>query len=116
MKKQIDKEIVVYTIKSNIIVCGQLLQSCLTLWDHMDCSPPGSSIYGIFLQNWSGLPCLSPGYLPDLRIEPTSPASAGEFFTTEPLGKTQIYSAVKRNDVLIHATTWMNLKSVSKRM
>ena len=23
-------------------------QSCLTLRDHMDCSPPGSSIHGIF--------------------------------------------------------------------
>ena len=23
-------------------------QSCLTLWDPMDCSPPGSSIHGIF--------------------------------------------------------------------
>ena len=90
MKRQIDKEIVVYTIKSNIIVCGQLLQSCLTLWDPMDYSPPGSTAHGIFLQNWSGLPCLSPGHLPDPGIEPTSPASAGRFFTAEPLGKTQI--------------------------
>ena len=23
-------------------------QSCLTLWDPMDCSPPGSSVHGIF--------------------------------------------------------------------
>ena len=23
-------------------------QSCPTLWDHMDCSPPGSSVHGIF--------------------------------------------------------------------
>ena len=37
---------------------------------------------------WSGLPCPPPGDLPDLRIEPRSPgspASAGEFFTTQPL-------------------------------
>ena len=25
----------------------QSLQSCLTLWDPMDCSPPGSSVHGI---------------------------------------------------------------------
>ena len=34
---------------------------------------------------WSGLPFLSPGYLPDPGIEPTflvSPALAGEFFIT----------------------------------
>ena len=39
---------------------------------------------------WSGLPFPSPGDLPDSRIEPTSPALAGEFFTTEPPGKPQI--------------------------
>ena len=25
-----------------------LVQSCPTLWDSMDCNPPGSSVYGIF--------------------------------------------------------------------
>ena len=33
---------------------------------------------------WSGLPFPPPGDLPDPRIEPTSPALAGRFFTTEP--------------------------------
>ena len=28
-------------------VCVKLLQSCLTLCDPMDCSPPGSSVHGI---------------------------------------------------------------------
>ena len=31
---------------------------------------------------WSGLPCPPPEDLPDLGIEPTSPALAGGFFTT----------------------------------
>ncbi|CAI9159375.1 unnamed protein product [Rangifer tarandus platyrhynchus] len=61
--------------------------SCTQLFcDPMDCSPPGSSVYGIS-QAKSGLPLPSPGALPDLGIEPTSPASpasAGRFFTTEP--------------------------------
>ena len=26
---------------------AQLLQSCLTHCDHMDCNPPGSSVHGI---------------------------------------------------------------------
>ena len=29
------------------IYCAKLLQSCLTLCDSMDCSPPGSSVHGI---------------------------------------------------------------------
>ena len=33
---------------------------------------------------WSGLPFLSPGDLPNTGMEPTSPALAGKFFTTEP--------------------------------
>ena len=35
---------------------------------------------------WSGLLFRSPGDLPDPGIEPTSPALAGRFFTTEPPG------------------------------
>ena len=36
---------------------------------------------------WSGLPFPSPGDLPDTGVEPTTPALAGEFFTSEPPGK-----------------------------
>ena len=36
---------------------------------------------------WSVLPFLSPGDLPDLGIEPASPALAGGFSTAEPPGK-----------------------------
>ena len=36
---------------------------------------------------FSVLPFPTPGGLPDPGIEPTSPMSAGRFFTTEPRGK-----------------------------
>ena len=36
---------------------------------------------------WSELPFPSSGDLPDPGIEPSSPALAGGFFTTEPPGK-----------------------------
>ena len=36
---------------------------------------------------WSRLPLPSPGDLPDPGIKPASPALAGRFFITEPLGK-----------------------------
>ena len=50
-------------------------QSCPTLCDPMDCSPPGSSVHGIFFfrqEYWSGLPFPSPGDLPDSGIKPVS--------------------------------------------
>jgi len=54
----------------------------------MNCSCPGSSALGFSSQEyWSGLPFISPGALPDPKIERTSPALASGFFTSEPLGK-----------------------------
>ena len=51
----------------------------------MDCDFQAPLSLGFFRQEyWSGY---SPGDLPDLGIEPTSPALAGDFFTTEPPGK-----------------------------
>ena len=39
----------------------------------LDCSPPGSSVHGILQgEHWSGLPCSSPGDLPNPGIEPAS--------------------------------------------
>ena len=39
----------------------EVTQSCLTLFDPLDCSLPGSSIHGIFqAEYWIGVPLLSP--------------------------------------------------------
>ena len=43
------------------VVCvdAKLLQSCLALYDLMDCSPPGSSVQGILLARileWVAMP------------------------------------------------------------
>ena len=42
---------------------------------------------GFSQEHWSGLLFPPPGDLPNPGIEPTSPALAGEFITTEPPGK-----------------------------
>ena len=43
-----------------------VIQSCLSLCNPLDCSPPGASVHGILqAEYWSGLPYLSPGYLPN---------------------------------------------------
>ena len=62
--------------------------SCPTLCDPVDCSPPGSSVHGIFqARTLDGLPFPPPGALPDPPIELVSlapPALAGGFFITGP--------------------------------
>ena len=42
---------------------------------------------------WSGLPCPSPGDLPDSGIEPSSPTLQADSLPTKPLGKTFVIIA-----------------------
>ena len=66
-------------------------QSCPTLSDPMDCSPPASSVHGILqarILEWATI-SYSRGYSQP-RIKPmslASPALAGRFFATAPAGK-----------------------------
>ena len=52
-------------------VRAKSLQSCPTLCDPIDCSPPGYSVHGILqarILEWVAMP--SPGNIPDPGIEP----------------------------------------------
>ena len=61
-------------------VCAQ---SCPTLCNSMDRSPPGSSVHGFSRQEyWSELPFPPSGDPPDPGIKPMSPVLAGGFFST----------------------------------
>ena len=64
-------------VNINTCCCHCLVaQSCLTLCNPMDCSPPGSSVRGISQSRiLGGLPFPPPGDLPDPGMEPVSPAS-----------------------------------------
>ena len=58
-------------------------QSCLTVCDPMDHSPPGSSVHGISqakILEWVAISFSRGSFWP--RIEPASPALAGRFFTS----------------------------------
>ena len=70
-----------------------VVQLCLTLWDSMDCSLPGSSVRGIFQARI--LECIAFSRdLPDLGIKPgslPSPALGGRFFTTSGIWKAPDY-------------------------
>ena len=71
-------------------------QSCLTLCDPTDCSPPGSLSMEFFRQEyWSGWPFPSTGDLPNRGIEP---------------------AGVQRQAVLYHWATWeTNQVSIARR-
>ena len=62
-------------------------QSCPTLFNPIDCSPPGSFVHGIFhvrILEWVVISSSNPRIK---SIYPESPALSGGFFTTEPPGK-----------------------------
>ena len=81
-------------------------QSCLTLCNPMDYSPPDSSDHGIFqvrIVEWAATPL--PYFLLDLpnpgikSTSPASPALTGGFFTAEPPGKPgHVHTAVFKMD------------------
>jgi len=62
---------------------SEVTQSCPTVCDPMDCSPPSFSIHGFFVfffrqEYWSGLLFPSPGDLPDPGIKAGSPSLQAE--------------------------------------
>ena len=69
----------------------EVAQSCPTLHDPMDCSPPGSSIHGIFQARgleWVSMPSsMGSSWPKDQTCISCSSCIAGRFFTSEPLGK-----------------------------
>ena len=70
-------------------------QSCLTLCDPMDCSPPGSSIHGIFqarVLEWGA-------------IAFSAPAWQADALPSEPPGKTQV-KVKSLSRVRLFATPW----------
>ena len=66
-------------------------QWCLTLCNPMVCSPPGSSVRGIFqviVLEWVAISSFRGSSHPGTEpLSPASPALAGRFFTTEPPGR-----------------------------
>ena len=84
--QQLVKAVTSLWVSSHVSMCSTSFQSCPTICDRRDCSPPGSSVHGVLQARiWSGLPCLPSGDLPNMGTEPASlasPALAGGFFTT----------------------------------
>ena len=68
-------------------------QLCPTLCDPMDCSS--------WQAYWSGLPCPSPGHLPNPGIEPGSLALPADSLPSAPLGKSIELDTVSIVTILI---------------
>ena len=91
---------------SSSLLCWQwyvymfsVAQSCLTLCDPMDCSPPISSVLGIFQARILKWVAISHSMdLPNPGIRPmslVSPVLAGRFFTTALPGKPNNVSLIQ---------------------
>ena len=95
MCKETKKQKNSLTLSLKYIFLMYLSTSCMhnQLLSHVDSfAIPGSHQALLFTgsskqEYWSGLPCPSPGDIPNPGIKPMSPALAGRFFTTEPLWK-----------------------------
>ena len=77
-----------------LAMCAKKFQSCLTLCNPMDCSPPGSSVRGILQARTLEWVAISfSRELTDSGIEPMSlmsPALAGGFFSTSATWEAQM--------------------------
>ena len=65
-----------------VCVCVLVAQSCPTLWDPMDCNPPGSSLHGILqarILEWVAIPFSRGPSWPRDGIQVSCTAS--QFFT-----------------------------------
>ena len=104
------------SIKKDLLqdLCPKSLQSCLTvtLWTATRQVPMST---GFSRQDyWSGLPCSSPGNLPDPGIEPmslTSSALAGGFFTSRTTWEAKIgFNEMKSlSHVQLFAIPWITM-------
>ena len=78
-----------------LLAAAQLLLLCPTLWDAVDCSPPGSSAHGVLqarILEWVAMPSSRGSFWPrdQTHFSCISCIAAG-FFTTEP-PRRSIYS------------------------
>ena len=90
-------------------VCVLVAQSCPTLCDCMEYSPPGFSVLGIFRQEyWSGLPWPPPGDLPNPGIELRSSCIVGKLFTIWATRETLAIIYLYACTYIIHIYTYLH--------
>ena len=94
------------TPQNTVAAAAKLLQSCLTLCDPWDGSPPGSPVPGILQARTLEWVAISFYSAWNWKVKVKSLSHIQQFATTE------YYSAIKKNKQLIHTTTWMDLQRI----
>ena len=82
----------------------KVAQSCWTLCDPMDCSPPGSSVHGILqtrILEWVASPFSRVS--PDPGIEPETPALQADSLPSAPPKCQQIQSIYHVQETMLYA-------------
>ena len=98
-------------------VCTKLLQSCLTLCDPTDCSPPGSSVHGILqarIVEWAAIPFCRGSSQP--RDQTHVSCTEGRFFTiwaSRRVDSLGYDSAIKNKELMPSTAPWMDLETVT---
>ena len=108
-----------------VCVCVLVAKSCPNLCDSVDCSLPGSSIYGIFSRQeyWSGLLFPSPGDLPNPGIDPGSPTLQADFTVSainlkvhwQKYERTYVCTRLYKAALFIRAKEWKQAQMFSDR-
>ena len=98
LKSQIAWEVIfILFLGVCVCVCAKSFQSCPTLCNPMDCSPPGPLSMGFSSQYWSGLPCLLQGILLTQGLNLHLLHWEADFLPLEPPGKPNSLSRVHAN-------------------
>ena len=85
-------------VQENVHTCAKLRQSRPTLCNAMDDGHQAPLSMGFSTQEyWSGLPCPSPGELPNPGIEPSSSALQADSLPSKPLISTLGMSCLNNN-------------------
>ena len=90
------------------VLCSIVLclvgQSCPTLCDPMDCSPPGSSVHGDSPGKNTGVGChaLLQGIFPTQGLKPRSPALQVDSLPAEPQGKPNVSFSFVSDSLQLH--------------
>ena len=96
--------------------CSLAAKLCTTLCSAIDCSPPGSSVHGIFqarILEWVAISFSRGSFQP--RNQTHVSCLAGRFFTTEPPGKpSYLYSTIFKKGESWHSIQRQRGKQVKE--
>ena len=96
-------QINIYKNYSYVVLVRLVTKSCLTLATPWTIAPQAPLSVGFSRQEyWSGLPCPSPGDLPNSGIESMSPALRADSLLSEPPGKHHILGYLNNRSLWSH--------------